>query len=121
MAFVRELLCSLPKLNSVDATLVLRDMYDTKYGLYDHASAGNARPLASVEMRPSIDATHTELLETAVKSYVSNNIRTTYGLSLLEFLDLPQEVIKVLLKVVGEKTVKATAELAKVEQAFNQV
>jgi len=84
--FLIEALQQLPKLNSIDGRIVLQDLYESHYGIYDHLHVASKRkPLASIAMHPSEDTIDSSLLDQTIRSYTARGIRELYGLSLVDF------------------------------------
>lgn len=79
----------------------MSDMYEHHYGIYPHLSNAMKGPLASVAMHEAEDYTTGSLLEEAIKTYVSRGIKDLYGLDLEKFLDLPIDIIDVLVSIAG--------------------
>jgi hypothetical protein len=102
-AFIINAVKSMPKLSSVDCRMVLQDLYETEYGIYNHLSPINNRPLTSVAMFPSEDINDGSLLEEAIRTYVGRNIKETYGLNVIEFLDLPVDIMEMMIQIADEQ------------------
>lgn len=96
---LNELLGKLPKLSSIDTQIVLYDQYETRYGIYNHQQPNKMRPLASVALQPSENFTERSILYDALEEYALENYRDVWGLSVAEFLDLPQYLVKMLRSV----------------------
>lgn len=82
----------MPKLSSTDADMVLYDMYEVQYGIFNHIGASKKRPLSSVAMHDAEENTSTSSLYEAIDTYQRNGIKEIFGLSLKEYLDLPTEI-----------------------------
>ncbi len=100
---------TLPKLSSVDLQIVLYDLYETIYGIYNHVSNNRNRPLASVAFHDSEDFTTGSLLEGSMKNYIEKNIGEFFKISYLEFMELPRDVIELMFEVAGREIKKRTA------------
>lgn len=75
-------------------------MYETEYGIYNHITESSGRrPLASVALHPKEDVNTHSLLEEVMKIYLEQNIGETFKLSLIEFMDLPRDIIDMMLGV----------------------
>lgn len=118
--FLIQALQKLPKLNSVDGRIVLQDLYEKQYGIYNHLDPSNkSRPLSSVAMHACEDVNNGSLLEEAVKTYVVRGIKDLYGLNLIEFLELPLDIVELLFEISGQELAKKSATLSDVEKQFN--
>lgn len=87
----------------------MRDLYEEEYGICNHRSISGIRPLSSVAMHPSEDFNTNSKLEEVLALYLQKNIREQYGLSITEFLDLPIDVIDMLIKVSDEHNARQPA------------
>lgn len=110
-----------PKLPYMEAVQLLRDSYAQSYGICDFArqslldqnavSPGTKRPLFSVAMHYAEDFASTSKKRNIMSRYADSKVKERYGLSLLEFLDLPKEDADFILKdceKAMEKTLSAS-------------
>lgn len=109
---------SLPKLGSVDGQMVLNDLYETEYGIYDHLSKRKKRPLASVAMHPSEDINEGSILEETLRMYVLKGIKEVFHLNVLEFLELPADIVQMMFTIADEEQTKKSTTLSQIEQQF---
>lgn len=98
--------------------MVMYDLYESRYGIFNHLSGNKKRPLASVAMHSSEDINLDSLLEEAIRTYVKRDIKEIYHLSLVEFLDLPIDVIQVMLDIATEHTREKTNAISDVEKSL---
>jgi hypothetical protein len=71
-------------------------MYETSYGIFDHSKKLGKRPMASVAMHESEDVNKGSFLQEAIDTFVKRNIKDTFGLSILEYLELPSDICAML-------------------------
>ena len=71
-------------------------------------------------MHPSEDINDGSLLEEACHAYISKGIKDLFGLSLLEFLELPIDVVDMLFNISNEQQSEKAKTLAEVERQFNK-
>lgn len=81
-----------PALVSSDAQLLLRDTYETLYGIYNHEADNPARPLAVMGMHAAEDAHTGSLLYERIEQFGEKEVFQFYGLNLVQFLDLPRDI-----------------------------
>lgn len=93
---------TLPKLNRVDAKIVLSDLYDKHYGICDHSAVSSQRPLSSVALHPAEILNEDSLLEEGMRLYISRNIHEHFKLSWTEFMDLPRDIAQSIIRIAGE-------------------
>ena len=101
---LKNFLLKMPKLSSVDKAIVLNEWYETATGLYNHFDGSNRRPIASVALHPQEDIYQGDLLKEHVDQFSLKNIYKTFGINLIDFLNLPRHVCEMI-------TVAATNEL----------
>lgn len=82
--------------------MVLRDRYETTYGIYNHEIPDPNRPLALVAMHPKEDASRGSLLYERIKDFGRNEVYKHYGINLKDFLDLPTDVCMTILESTAE-------------------
>ena len=116
--FINETLKTLPRLSSIDGRLVMQDLYEAKYGIYNHLDPNNTKLLSSVAMHACEDTTENSILEEIIRSYMVKNIKDLYGLSLIEFLDLPMDIIDLLFKIGNEDIARKDETLKQLEKSF---
>lgn len=120
----------LPKLSSVDSQIVLSDLYETKFNIFDHAAQSRlpstplgpdyrARPLSSVAFHPAEDINTGSLLEEMMRLYIMRSIHGLFGLNFLEFMSLPKDVIDLMLVVSDEEGVRKQTALNAIENELN--
>jgi len=114
------MISNIPKLDYIDAKLVMTDLYETEFGIYNHLSSSNSRPLASVAMFDCEDINTDSLLEESIRTYVSKGIKDIYGLSLIEFLELPIDVIRMMFDIASDEQAKKNKTLSELESQFKK-
>lgn len=114
-------IAGLPILDSIDSRIVLQELYDSQLGIFDHLDPHNKdKPLASISMHEGEEVNSDSLLEEKIRIYVNKSINTLYGLSLVEFLELPREVIDTLITIAGEEESKKAKILAEMKTEFGK-
>jgi len=99
--FISRVLDSLPRLVGVNKKIALQDLYETEFGIFNHLD-GVDRPLASVAFFECEDFTSNSKLGDVASEFITKEIYNFYGISLLDFLDLPRATSEVLLKVADD-------------------
>lgn len=111
------------QLDNIAAQLVIRDAYETQYGIFDHGSA-EAGPLALVEHRPKEDVTEYGSLYRTFYQYHLYEVHKEWGLSVTDFLNLPREYCALILRISSERAARLTKEtneqIRKTKQAQQQ-
>ena len=90
--YLMDFINKTPSLSSTDADIVLYDLYDINYGIFDHRNAGKTKPLSSVAMHECENNTADSNLYKVIDAYHSRGVKEVFGLSLLEFLNLPGDL-----------------------------
>lgn len=109
--FVLELVKRLPRVEeSVDVQVAMQDMYDVKFGIFNHIGAKKARPLSSVAFHPAEDiSTGSRIFDTGLR-YENSKIKEIFDMSFLEFISMPVDVIADLCTLA--RTISIRRELA---------
>lgn len=93
---LQDIITSSPKLTSIDSQLLLLDIYETGYNIFDHSNVID-KPLALVALHWSEESSSTSALYERIQQFVDRQVHTKTGLSLDKFLELPRDVcIKIL-------------------------
>ena len=71
-------------------------------------------------MHPSEDIIEGSLLEQSCHSYIAKGIKDLFGLSLIEFLELPIDVVDLLYSISSEQQSEKAKTLAEVERQFGK-
>lgn len=79
------------------------ELYETKYGICNHLQVAKQRPLSGVAFHDCYDVNENSGLKKVVRSYIENNIQQDYGLTLLEFMDLPIDITEILTAMSQER------------------
>jgi hypothetical protein len=98
----------------------MQEFYETRYGIYDHLSASNVRPLSSVALHPAEDFNAGSLLEEAIRTYTDKGILAQFGLNLVQFLDLPVDVVDILLTQATDEQAKKNTAMQKLEDQMKK-
>lgn len=93
-----RLLNIIPKVNTVDARIIMQDQYEYTFGIYNH-SADNKRPFSSVAMFPCENYTERSAYYDALLEYAEGNYREIWGLNVQEFLNQPQYLVKMMREI----------------------
>lgn len=82
------------------------DLYETRYGIFDHRKSGKKRPWASVALHESEDICETSSLTEAIENYHGRGIKELFGLSVVEYLNLPSDVCLTLMIIANREAAK---------------
>jgi hypothetical protein len=89
-------------LMSSDSQIVLREKYETIFGIYDHDHPDPKRPLALVAMQPHENNAMGSLLYERIEQFAERKVIKYFGLSLAEFMELPSDVSSEILRISGK-------------------
>lgn len=95
-------------------------MYEVHYGICNHLDRNNARPLASVALHPAEDINTGSFLEESIRLYISRNIKELYHLSLIEFMELPRDIVRMLCDIAGEENSRKATMMSQIEDQFKR-
>jgi hypothetical protein len=109
-----------PRLVSTDAQLLLRDRYETSYGIFNHEVKGKEageHPFALILHNWNEDVITNGPLHERIEQYLEYQILKHFGLSVNEFLDNPTFMCDLYIKIASERNRK---ENTMTENALNQ-
>jgi hypothetical protein len=87
---IREALLRAPALRASDVMLMLRERYETTYGIFNHdMPLAEPRPLAVVAMHPKEDVLVGSLLYERLDQFIDKDVFKYTGLAWDRFLELP--------------------------------
>lgn len=69
---------------------------------------------------PAEEVIEHSLLEDALKTYINKGIKEIYGLTILEFLELPFGLSKLFIKLANDEGAKKSAIASDIEKQFSQ-
>lgn len=107
--------------NIVDVKMALDVYYETKLGVYNHRLRPKGRPLAMIGYHPAEEVIEDSLLEEALKAYDRNRIGDVFKLSLLDYLNLPTEVIAILHQITAKKAAANAGVVSDLENTIGKV
>lgn len=112
-----EIIRDAPKCTPLEAKELLSKMYETRYGIYNHALAkmpGRQRPLASVAMHDAEDNGKSTRLYNFIGAFFDEGIHKHTGLNLGEFMQMPREITE----LIREKCSKISENTSKAERGI---
>ena len=91
--------------NSIDAKVLLTAYYEQTFGVFNHFNPelNRTRPLASVALFEEEDINSGSYLEDVIEIYITSKIKEYFGLTLIEYLELPRDQITILIEISGKK------------------
>ncbi len=103
-----------PSKDGITNGMVLQEVYDIAFGVNDHSN--DSSPLSLIKMHPTEDMHSRSMLYSRVKRYINMDIHQSTGLNLIDFLELPREMVELIFAEITVKNTKsgsAMNELAK--------
>lgn len=88
------MLQKLPLLKGVEKQIMLTTMYETVFGAFNHITLGKTKPMASVALHDVEDTNTNDALRSTMLNYIRNDIKELFGLSFLEYINLPSFIVK---------------------------
>lgn len=98
--------------------MIMRDLYESEYRLYDHRHPHPNKPLASIAMHKQEDLNTDSALEQVCRLYIRHRIYECFHLDLLQFLELPADVIEMLIALAKENTKQSNKAMSEVEKSM---
>lgn len=96
--FIRRALEQLPVMGYDEAQTVLRDLYETEFGIYNHL-AKDKNPLSSVLHHKSEEVWLTSGLRELVEEFAVYNLGELFNITLKEFLTLPRPYVSMIREI----------------------
>ena len=85
-------------------------IYETEFGVFDHINT-QGRPLASVAFMDIEDTIDGSPMDSIVRTYTSKGIFKLLGINFLDFINLPRDIVELLINVATEEQKKAQPTL----------
>lgn len=107
-----ELVATTKKVDSYTAELLLRERYETHYGIFNHdnPAAAKMRPLALAALHPKEDSFHYSMRHRLYWRFRDYEMAKHWGLSFKEFLELPWETTQALFAIEQRRAQQALRE-----------
>lgn len=105
-----ELIKDLPKTDILTAKLLLRDTYETTYGIFDHETS--THPWDLVLHREKEEVFKYSAYASFIKRYQALDVNSRFGISLSEFLEFDRASVNEIFRI--------CLELASVENAAHE-
>ena len=109
--YLKNIIESLVGLNDSDLKIVLCEMYETTFGIHNHAEANLNRPMSTVAFHPKEDYTSGGPIEVSMRNYVDKEIHKYFGLSYKEFMLYPHYEVTAMLEIAKEKQAKQSSDV----------
>lgn len=85
------------------SSLLLREAYETDFGICDHRLEHNQGPMALIKLNPKEDARSYSRMYETLRRYVKYDIRELFGYTPDQFLELPREYVEFFFRLAVEK------------------
>ncbi len=116
---LQDYLSKLPKLNRIDAKIVLADLYDKTFSICDHHTTALSRPLSSVAFHDAEKINEDSVLEETMRVYISRHIYENFKLSYLQFMELPRDIAQMVIKISDEYAQKKSQTMTELEKELS--
>lgn len=92
---------------AIEAQILRREAYDTRYGIYNHSGdLDDKRPYAVVEYHWKEDTYATSFLHERLKMFIELKINTLFGYTPNELFQLPRHVVDTVFQVAKRELLK---------------
>ena len=98
---IDDLLKTVSKIDSISAQLLLREAYEVSYQIFDH-DADSTHPWALVMDHPKENYTEYGTLYRTIHGFHFRDIHKKFGLNLTEFLELPREIVELVIHIANK-------------------
>jgi hypothetical protein len=110
-----------PIKNSSDLQLTLRDAYETTYGIHNHSHETEEHALSLVAMREAEDSASGGLLYERIRQYDEREIGKFFRLDLVQFLELPTDILTFLLEMAQKKQLQSNRTASDIEEEVRRM
>lgn len=108
--------------NSSDLQILMRDVYETTYGIWDHGQDRDEDLLSLVAHRPAEDTgPEVGLLYERIRQYDEREVFKYSRLNLVQFLELPTDIVTYLLELSLKKQATSHNVASDVENEMKQM
>lgn len=118
---ITDLLEKAPKLSSIDAQLLLLKMYESEFGIFDHAKYKGTRPLATVALHDTEENAKTSAMYSLIKKFADSNVGDIFKLNLKQFLSLPREYVNYCLEIAENRNKALGKEVAENQKILDEM
>lgn len=108
------------KIDSITAQLILRDAYDVAFRIYNHQQPDPQRPLALVALHPKENVSEHSELYNEIRRFDRGDMAKR-GYTLLEYLSLPREISRLLLRINSERAGRDLSKLEHMQQELDKL
>lgn len=120
--YLSELKTDLSKAdNSVDAQLILRQFYETRFGVFDHIKEGDKRPMSTVALYDTEENGRSSALYSRIENIVESKVLDYVRMSLVDFLALPREYTTLLIELAMKKVTREGAMVEGLQQQLKNL
>lgn len=99
----------------------MSDLYETKYGVFNHVGMSSIRPLSTVAMHLPEDYLDGDIGEQYYRLYLDKRIKEHFGLTIDEYLDRPRHAIEMMNRVADEENKRHSSAASSVEAQFKKL
>lgn len=114
--YIYDLFDTAPKLTMHQAQQLLTDVYETKFGIYDHIHTKNKHPFASILVKPSTDITQLDNVGGLIQYYFAKEV--SKHIKLDEFLSLPHEYLQLVVAQIDKRVAKDNKAASDLDAAY---
>lgn len=111
----------IPRVSSVDADIVMGDMYDESFGICNHAMLSKQQPLSSVSFHKAENVLENSLIEEAMRKYMDFGIKDKFGISFDIFMAYPREYVEMFYKIATEDSSKRSQAISQIEKEMGKL
>lgn len=103
--------------NGFDLPIVLREAYESMYGICDHETVGRTKPLSLVAYHPRENVNRYNSLYSFIERFAESGIGGLFNISLIEALQLPRDIYQRMIEV----AIRSPRESAQSKKVLKQL
>lgn len=103
-------------LDSYESQIILRGLYDKLYGIADHDSFGDNRPMSLVALYPKETVSPYSTLARNLRRFAALRIGELFNMSATDFFNQPRDICEMMFSIAEDKTLMEERETNQINQ-----
>jgi hypothetical protein len=103
-------------LNKNDLKLVLAEMYENTFKIYNHHVDDRNKPMATVSFHSKEDYTSGGPTENSMNNYIDCEIHKYFGLNYTQFMSYPRHDVEVMMNIAKDRQKKQGVAMSGVDK-----
>ena len=118
---IQELITKAPKLSPIEIQLLLRDRYETFFGIYNHDADTGQRPFSLIALQQAEDFSLIDPIKLKTDLFIDRDVHKYTGLSIDKFFDLPTFRCSEILEACAKRKKEESKAAQNVQNQLNNI